>query len=111
MAAAGASSCMTMLNSPAGRFSFPGAAPTVAAVPGSVGQPAAPSSSVAGKQEAAGRVASIGQEEQATHASEPGSGGGAGFERFLGQVVQTGAVPLQMPLFSAHQMGTCRLGK
>ena len=119
MAAAGAGTVMTMLNSPAGRFAFAEAAAGAASVAASAGagQSAAASSSVAGKQQAAGRVAAAGQEQEEAHAggsdgSQPGSGGGgAGFESFLGRVVQTGAVPLQMPLFSAHQMGTCRLGE
>lgn len=40
-----------------------------------------------------------------------GSSTTASFEAYLTGVQQTGFAPLQLPLFCAHQMGTCRLGK
>ncbi|PRW45373.1 Long-chain-alcohol oxidase FAO1 [Chlorella sorokiniana] len=39
-----------------------------------------------------------------------GTGAAASFEAYLAGVQQTGFAPLQLPLFCAHQMGTCRLG-
>ena len=72
MAAAGAEGVLTLLNSPAGRFSFAGSA-----------------------AEGGGAAGQASQQR---------------FEAYLAEVAATGAVPLQMPLFSAHQMGTCRLG-
>ena len=83
MAAAGAESVLTLLNSPAGRFSFGERHPAADAGPASV---------------TSGGVA-------AAHGSNPA------FEEYLAQVKQTGAVPLQFAVFSAHQMGTARLGE
>ena len=40
-----------------------------------------------------------------------GTGAAASFETYLAGVQQTGFAPLQLPLFCAHQMGTCRLGE
>jgi choline dehydrogenase-like flavoprotein len=36
--------------------------------------------------------------------------GGARLERFLNEIERRGVVPNRLPLFTAHQMGTCRLG-
>lgn len=85
MAAAGARTVLTMLNSPAGRFTF--TEPTTPGVQQPEGARALPllPGSAAGGQDA--------------------------FEEYLGRVAETGVVPLQMPLFCAHQMGTCRLGE
>lgn len=80
MAAAGAQSVMTTLNSPEGRFAFD--------QPGSGAAAAAP-----------GRMGTT------------GTGAAASFEAYLAGVQQTGFAPLQLPLFCAHQMGTCRLGE
>jgi choline dehydrogenase-like flavoprotein len=40
----------------------------------------------------------------------PGAMGGARLESFLGEIDRRGVVPNRLPLFSAHQMGSCRLG-
>jgi choline dehydrogenase-like flavoprotein len=40
----------------------------------------------------------------------PGALAGARLERFLGQIDRRGVVVNRLPLYSAHQMGTCRLG-
>jgi choline dehydrogenase-like flavoprotein len=40
----------------------------------------------------------------------PGAVTGQRLERFLEQISERGIGPNRMPLFSAHQMGTCRLG-
>jgi choline dehydrogenase-like flavoprotein len=40
----------------------------------------------------------------------PGAMGGARLERFLNEIERRGVVPNRLPLFTAHQMGTCRLG-
>lgn len=87
MAAAGAEKVLTCTNSPTGSFTF--------------AEPAA-----AGSTAAAG-------ERRGTIGPEPSAAGAAqeSFESFLAGVQQTGFVPLQMPLFCAHQMGTCRLGE
>ncbi len=101
LAAAGATTVMTLLNSPAGRFTFEGT----------------------GDRAGAAAAAAGGAADGAAQPGEPGSGGASGpdgavpaghaaaFEHFLADVARTGPVPLQMPLFSAHQMGTCRLGE
>lgn len=94
MAAAGADTVMTTLNSPAGRFSFADGAQQQL-------QP--------GQSEGAG-TAGTAAVENGGAASAP-SATSAPFEAFLAEVAQTGVVPLQMPLFCAHQMGTCRLGE
>lgn len=72
---------MTCLNHPTGRFSFDQA--------GASGPAAA----------APGRTGTM------------GTGAAASFEAYLAGVQQTGFAPLQLPLFCAHQMGTCRLGE
>lgn len=87
MAAAGADTVSTLLNSPAGRFSFADAAAAAGGAP------------AAGGQEAQAQPQA---QQQAVQQR---------FEAFLSEVAATGVVPLQMPLFSAHQMGTCRLGE
>ena len=46
-------------------------------------------------------------------ASEPGRPGAVGMEQmeqFLDEVARRGIAPNRLPLFTAHQMGTCRLG-
>lgn len=96
MAAAGATTVMTLLNSPAGRFTFEAGSNGVSShgsAAGSVGPAAGGGGSGAGPDGEAGPTAPA-----------------AAFEAFLAEVAATGPVPLQMPLFSAHQMGTCRLG-
>ncbi|TMC71146.1 MAG: oxidoreductase [Chloroflexi bacterium] len=40
----------------------------------------------------------------------PGAVGTERLERFLGEIARRGIAPNRLPLFSAHQMGTCRLG-
>ena len=40
----------------------------------------------------------------------PGAMGGARLESFLSLIDRRGVVPNRLPLFSAHQMGSCRLG-
>jgi choline dehydrogenase-like flavoprotein len=40
----------------------------------------------------------------------PGVMGAARLERFLGEIDRRGVVPNRLPLFTAHQMGSCRLG-
>jgi choline dehydrogenase-like flavoprotein len=40
----------------------------------------------------------------------PGAVGAARLEHFLGQIARRGIAPHRLPLFTAHQMGTCRLG-
>ena len=40
----------------------------------------------------------------------PGAVGTHRLERFLGEIARRGIAPNRLPLFSAHQMGTCRLG-
>ncbi|HEV2029000.1 MAG TPA: GMC family oxidoreductase N-terminal domain-containing protein [Candidatus Dormibacteraeota bacterium] len=41
----------------------------------------------------------------------PGSVGAARLERFLGDIAARDVAPNRLPLFTAHQMGSCRLGK
>lgn len=101
LAAAGATTVMTLLNSPAGRFTFQG-------TDAGAGGPAAGAGSAAGGAAQAGERGSGGVSGPA--AAVP-AGQAAAFEEFLADVARTGPVPLQMPLFSAHQMGTCRLGE
>jgi choline dehydrogenase-like flavoprotein len=43
-------------------------------------------------------------------AGRPGAVGAARLESFLGEIAGRGIAPNRLPLFSAHQMGTCRLG-
>jgi hypothetical protein len=107
MAAAGAHTVLTMLNSPAGRFAFtqPGDAPGEGTGSGS-GTPAGGGDS---QGNAAAGDAAAGQQEAVLAGSA--AGGREAFESYLERVAQTGVVPLQMPLFCAHQMGTCRLGE
>jgi choline dehydrogenase-like flavoprotein len=40
----------------------------------------------------------------------PGAIGVARLERFLGDIERRGVIANQLPLYSAHQMGSCRLG-
>ena len=40
----------------------------------------------------------------------PGAVGPARLERFLGEIARRDIAPNRLPLFSAHQMGTCRMG-
>ncbi len=40
----------------------------------------------------------------------PGAIGAARLDRFLGEIERRGVVANQLPLYSAHQMGSCRLG-
>ena len=40
----------------------------------------------------------------------PGAVGAERLERFIGEIAGAGIAPNRLPLFSAHQMGTCRLG-
>jgi choline dehydrogenase-like flavoprotein len=40
----------------------------------------------------------------------PGAVGAARLDRFLGEIADRGIAPNRLPLFTAHQMGTCRLG-
>ena len=40
----------------------------------------------------------------------PGAVGGAKLERFLGDIAARGVARNRLPLFTAHQMGSCRLG-
>jgi choline dehydrogenase-like flavoprotein len=42
--------------------------------------------------------------------SRPGAAGSARLQEFLGEIDRRGISPNRLPLFSAHQMGTCRLG-
>ncbi|KAL4425046.1 hypothetical protein ABPG77_001824 [Micractinium sp. CCAP 211/92] len=100
LAAAGATTVMTLLNSPAGRFTFEG-------TDDRAGGPAAATGGAAGGAAQAGERGGDGVSAPA--AAVP-AGQAAAFEDFLADVARTGPVPLQMPLFSAHQMGTCRLG-
>ncbi|KAL4422311.1 hypothetical protein ABPG75_008508 [Micractinium tetrahymenae] len=104
MAAAGATTVMTLLNSPAGRFSFEAASADPAGS-GAESSAAAAAGSTAGP---AGGTVEAGGGASGGDAGQPPTA--AAFEAFLAEVAQTGPVPLQMPLFSAHQMGTCRLG-
>ncbi|PSC68186.1 Long-chain-alcohol oxidase FAO1 isoform A [Micractinium conductrix] len=87
LAAAGASAVITCLNSPSGRFVF--------------GSPAQDGGAAGGAAQAGGGAAPAGTSA---------GGGDAAFEAFLGGVAEAGVPPLQMAQFSAHQMGTCRLG-
>ena len=41
---------------------------------------------------------------------QPGAVGEALLRRFLGEIAGRGIAPNRLPLFTAHQMGTCRLG-
>jgi choline dehydrogenase-like flavoprotein len=41
---------------------------------------------------------------------KPGAVGAPRLERFLGEIAARGIVPNRLPLYSAHQMGSCRLG-
>lgn len=121
MAAAGATTVMSLLNSPAGRFTFeapgssgsiPAAAPK-AADQGDVGEANLPAGK-GGSSNAPGGAVPAGEGGSGAGAAPAGAdpdGSPAAFEAFLAEVAQTGVVPLQMPLFSAHQMGTCRLGE
>jgi choline dehydrogenase-like flavoprotein len=43
-------------------------------------------------------------------AGRPGAMTAQRLERFLGEIAGRGIAPNRLPLFSAHQMGTCRLG-
>src|SRR4029077_19878690 len=45
-----------------------------------------------------------------SEAGRPGAVGAERFDRFLGEISDRGIAPNRLPLFSAHQMGTCRLG-
>jgi choline dehydrogenase-like flavoprotein len=45
-----------------------------------------------------------------SEAGRPGAIGGQRLERFVGDIAHRGIEPNRLPLFSAHQMGTCRLG-
>ena len=42
--------------------------------------------------------------------ARPGAIGSEQLARFLGDIADRGIVPNRLPLFTAHQMGTCRLG-
>lgn len=94
MAAAGAEKVLTCINSPTGSFTF--------AEPAVGGAPAA----AAGQ-----RMGTIGAGAAAAAGGAAGAAASDSFGSFLEGVQQTGVVPLQMPLFCAHQMGTCRLGE
>jgi choline dehydrogenase-like flavoprotein len=41
---------------------------------------------------------------------KPGAVDAPRLERFLGEIAARGIVPNRLPLYSAHQMGSCRLG-
>jgi choline dehydrogenase-like flavoprotein len=45
-----------------------------------------------------------------SEADRPGVVGAAPLERFLGEIARQGIAPNRLPLFTAHQMGSCRLG-
>ncbi|HEV2035600.1 MAG TPA: GMC family oxidoreductase N-terminal domain-containing protein [Candidatus Dormibacteraeota bacterium] len=45
-----------------------------------------------------------------SEAGRPGAVGADGLERFLGEIARRGIAPHRLPLFTAHQMGSCRLG-
>ena len=92
MAAAGAERVLTCINSLTGSFTF--AEPPAAAGP----------AAAAGQ-----RMGTIGPGPAAAAAAAAAASDS--FEAYLAGVQQTGVVPLQMPLFCAHQMGTCRLGE
>lgn len=113
MAAAGAHTVLTMLNSPAGRFAFTqlGDAPGDGTGSGSDGAAGSGNPAGGGDSQANGAAgdAAAGQQEAVLAGSA--AGGREAFESYLERVAQTGVVPLQMPLFCAHQMGTCRLGE
>lgn len=75
----------------------------------------------AGKARAAAELAErgpMGEGPAAGSGSSPGGGPGAGpagfgeaFEQYVAGVRQRGVPLLEMPVLSAHQMGTCRLGE
>jgi choline dehydrogenase-like flavoprotein len=44
-------------------------------------------------------------------AGVPGAVGGARLDRFLGDIAARDIAPNRLPLFTAHQMGSCRLGQ
>jgi choline dehydrogenase-like flavoprotein len=46
----------------------------------------------------------------ASESGRPGAVGAGQMERFLGEIAGRGIAPNRLPLFTAHQMGTCRLG-
>jgi choline dehydrogenase-like flavoprotein len=45
-----------------------------------------------------------------SEAGRPGAAGAARLEPFLSEIARKGIVPNRLPLFTAHQMGSCRLG-
>jgi choline dehydrogenase-like flavoprotein len=45
-----------------------------------------------------------------SEAGRPGAVGDAPLEQFLGEIAGRGIAPHRLPLFTAHQMGSCRLG-
>jgi choline dehydrogenase-like flavoprotein len=45
-----------------------------------------------------------------SEAGRPGAVSEAPLERFLGEIARRGIAPHRLPLFTAHQMGSCRLG-
>ncbi|EFN52938.1 hypothetical protein CHLNCDRAFT_137296 [Chlorella variabilis] len=110
MAAAGATAVLTLLNSPVGRFTF--THPVAAQATGSSGGSGGLGSPSAGAPTSAAPAGGGGGAAAPRAApSLPGSaGGGEEFERYLADVARAGIPPLQTPQFSAHQMGTCRLG-
>ena len=106
MASAGAQTVMTVQQAAEARFTFD--------VQGA-GASAAPGTASAGKGRGAADLAQRGPADSAAGApagADDGSrAGGVEFEEYLAAVRARGIPILEMPLLSAHQMGTCRLGE
>ncbi|GAB4819154.1 hypothetical protein N2152v2_006200 [Parachlorella kessleri] len=112
LAAAGAKTLLTTDCTPEGRFSFdatPAGNPyttTAAAVE------ASSAGKVAALESVAERGASEGSHQDGVGRSSQAAAGdfGEAFEEFLARFRRQGLDAASRPLFSAHQMGTCRLG-